>query len=298
MGTTEPDPEGDEPGFVDAHHHLWDLERHRYDWLSGDGWPEETEVIGEYASIRRSYRADDLLRDAAGNGLIATVHVQADWSGPDPVDETRWLQQVADTAGIPNAIVAYADVSASDIEDVLGRHLRYRNVRGIRSMPHEVLPMAPAFRRGVAAVGRAGLTYDLRASPDNAADCCSLLDALPAVTFIVGHTGEPLGRSAEHRLLWRTAMGQLAERPNVAVKSLRARHARPRLDRRVHPALGAGHHRLFGTDRCMFGTNWPVDGLYGTYGDLVRAYRQIIAPFSAGERRALLNANAQRLYRI
>jgi predicted TIM-barrel fold metal-dependent hydrolase len=289
---------GAAPAFVDAHHHLWDLEHHRYDWLTGDGWPEETEVIGEYAAIRRTYLAGDLLRDAADCGLTKTVHVQADLSEDDPAIETRWLEQVASATGIPTAIVAYVDVADRHVDEVLARHLEHPRVRGVRSTPGDVRPWDAAFRRGVAAVGRAGLTYDLRATPDNAAECAALADALPAVTFIVGHTGEPLSRTEEHRLAWRAGMRLLAERPNVAVKisGLGMRDHAWTVDS-IRPWV-LDTIDIFGPQRCLFGTNWPVDALYSSYRALVEAYRTIIEPFSAQERRAMSSANAERLYRI
>ena len=284
--------------FVDVHHHFWDLERHRYDWLSGEGWPEETEVIGDYHAIRRTYLPEDFVRDAAGSGLTQTVHVQADWSGPDPVDETRWLQSLADKTGLPTAIVGYADLADPAIEEILAAHAASPNFRGIRSTPDDTRPDDASFRRGIAALEKASLSYDLRGTPDNAADAARLAADFGGLSFIVGHTGEPRGRTEADRAAWRLAMRRLAEPPNVAVKisGLGMRdHAwtvesiRPWILETID---------IFGVDRCMFGTNWPVDGLYSTYRDLVAAYRMVVAPFSLAEQHALLAANAERLYRI
>jgi predicted TIM-barrel fold metal-dependent hydrolase len=284
--------------FVDAHHHLWDLERHEYDWLREPGWPEETEVLGDYAAIRRTYLATDLLRDAAGSGLVKSVHVQADWSGRDPVDETRWLQGVADATGVPTAIVAHADLASPAIESVLARHLASPNVRGIRSTPSETQPDEPAFRRGIAALGRARLSYDLRATPMNAVAAARLAASFPDITFIVGHAGEPLGRAPGDHASWRSGMQRLAEPPNVMVKisGLGMRDHSWTVDS-IRPWV-LGTIEVFGVHRCMFGTNWPVDSLYSSYTDLVSAYRAIVASLSAGEQAALLAGNAERIYRI
>ncbi len=147
-------------------------------------------------------------------------------------------------------------------------------------------------------MGRAGLSYDLRATPDDAAQCATLADALPELSFIVGHTGEPLGPSDGQRVQWRSGMRMLAERPNVSVKisglGMRDHHwtidsIRPWILETID---------IFGPDRCLFGTNWPVDSLYSSYDTLVAAYRTIIEPFTVAERRAMLSANAERLYRI
>ena len=284
--------------FVDAHHHLWDTVTHQYDWLSGDGWPEETAVIGAYAPIRGPYLAKDLLRDAAGTGLTKSVHVQADWSGPDPVDETVWLEEENRRTGLPTAIVAHVALASETAEVDIDRHRAYPSVRGIRSTPNELAPDDLAFRRGMGALERAGLSYDLRLTPDNAPACAGLIEAFPNVLFIVGHTGEPLGRDAAARSAWTQAMRLAAPSPNVVVKisGLGMRDHRWTVDS-IRPWI-LDTIALFGPERCMFGTNWPVDRLYSSYATLVSAYRAIIADLSTTEQAALLAHTAERVYRI
>ncbi|MDX1433502.1 MAG: amidohydrolase, partial [Gammaproteobacteria bacterium] len=80
--------------IVDAHHHLWDLERNYYPWLCDRINPHF--FLGDYAAIRRSYLPADYRRDAAGHNVVATVHVDAEWDRADQVGETRWLSGVAD----------------------------------------------------------------------------------------------------------------------------------------------------------------------------------------------------------
>lgn len=284
--------------FVDAHHHLWDLERHPYEWLSEPGWDEETAVLGDYRAIRRSYLAAEMLRDASGTGLLKTVHIQADWSGSDPVAETTWLDSCADEAGIPTAIVGYADPSDPQLIDVLDRHMTSSRFRGIRCTPGETRPTEANFRRGIRQIGQAGLSFDLRATPENIVETSALAREIDSVLFIVGHTGEPLGRCDTDRRAWRTAMRRLSPLPNVAIKisglGMRDHHwsvdsIRPWVLETID---------MFGVERCMFGTNWPVDSLYSTYAQLVDAYRAIVAPFNEVEQRNLLGGNAERLYRI
>jgi predicted TIM-barrel fold metal-dependent hydrolase len=284
--------------FVDAHHHLWDLERHHYAWLKEPGWDEETAVLGDYSAIRRTYLAEDMIRDAMGTGLAKTVHVQADWSGADDGDETNWLEACGDATGVPSAIVAHADPSDPQLEVVLARHLASGRLRGIRCSPSETRLVDDTFRRGVERIGRVGLSFDLRATPGNAAEAAALAGRLGDVTFIVGHTGEPQGRSEADRAIWRVAIRRLAGVPNVAIKisGLGMRDHRWTTDSITPWVLEAID--VFGIDRCLFGTNWPVDSLYSTYGQLVAAYRSIVGSFSAAEQRALLGGNAERLYRI
>ncbi len=77
------------PRIVDAHHHLWNLDRNYYPWLSDR--PEEHFFLGDYGALKKNYLPDDYRRDAAGFDVVATVHCEAEWDREDQVGETRWL---------------------------------------------------------------------------------------------------------------------------------------------------------------------------------------------------------------
>ena len=121
--------------IVDAHHHLWDLENKdtSYAWLMVS---EGEAFFGDYAAIRKSYKLEDYLEDAKNQNVIKSVHVQAEHDDDKPVSETAWLQKIADThpSQLPNAIVAFADFSKSNISEILDQHQEYKNIRGIRQI--------------------------------------------------------------------------------------------------------------------------------------------------------------------
>ena len=107
--------------IVDAHHHLWDLNALRYPWLLD---PSSEQIFGGIDPIRCDYRLSDYRADGAAQALVKSVHVQADAHRADTLAETHWLQALADderNQGFPHAIVAYADLSAPDVEDVLAQ---------------------------------------------------------------------------------------------------------------------------------------------------------------------------------
>lgn len=280
--------------FIDTHHHLWQLERFRYDWLSGN----RDSVLGDCAALRVDYTVDDLLADFAGSNVVKSIHVEADYSGPDPVEETRWLQSIADRQGFPHAIVVYCDLERDGADAELARHVESPNLRGIRIRSHPEDPDVGPFQRNYAALERFNLSYELNATPDKLRSGRDVAIAHPGIQVILGHTGMPLERSAEYFRTWRAAMRNLAGAQNVAVKI---------------SGLGMIQHRwtvdsirpwvletieLFGADRCMFGTNFPVDKLYSSYQMLVDAYREIIAGFGREEQEKLLYRNAEKFYRI
>lgn len=292
---------------IDAHHHLWDLDAVRYPWLSG---PPVDAHFGPYEKIRRHYRIADFLRDIRPQHVVKSVHVEAGADPADAIAETRWLQGVADRHGYPHGIVAHADLAAPDARARLEGHSRFPNVRGIRQMlrrPGELargsaarpsLLSEPAWRRGFALLRELGLSFDLQAPPPLMAEAAALAAAFPDVPIALTHAGLPLDRSPEGLVAWRTGMQRLAERPNVVVKV----SGIPMTDWRwtvdsLRPVV-LDTIDIFGVDRAMFGSNFPVDGLYSDYGALFDAYRTIVSGFSPDEQRRLFHDNAQRFYRL
>lgn len=284
--------------FVDAHHHLWDLNANKYAWLEGNGDPNTTNWIGEYNSIRCNYLIEDYLSDARSCGLVKSVHVQAGWNDENLRGETEWLQQLADVYHFPNAIVAEVDLRAPDVEIQLNLLTEYHNFRGVRMLPMNNLVNDPKFLRGLTCLDRLKLTYDLNTRVPYMKEGVELAQKFPDTFFMINNTGNPMERSKEYFQTWQKQISELAALPNVLVKI---------------SGLGMSDHAwtiktiepwiltvidLFGTDRSMFATNWPVDRLYSTFKDLINAYHRITAPFSPAEKEAMFSANAERYYRI
>src|SRR5579862_3528365 len=115
--------------FIDAHHHFQDLTHHCYSWLSDKDAPEKLE--GDLALIRRDYLPKDYRSDLDSVDLAKSVHIQHGWDASDPVGETRWLERVVDSEGLPDAIVFYADLASPDVEATLEAHASCSRVRGV-----------------------------------------------------------------------------------------------------------------------------------------------------------------------
>ncbi|MBV8095110.1 MAG: hypothetical protein JO110_18145 [Acetobacteraceae bacterium] len=103
--------------MTDAHHHLWDLCRHHYPWLSGRTDPHL--FLGDYSKLRRDYPPEDYLHDSALHNVLATVHCEAEMDRACQVEETLWLTEVNARYGFPNAIVAHAWFHTEDAEEIL-----------------------------------------------------------------------------------------------------------------------------------------------------------------------------------
>ncbi|MFH0296278.1 amidohydrolase family protein [Bradyrhizobium sp. 31Argb] len=291
--------------IVDAHHHIWrqaDLA-----WLSG---PMQPRIFGPYEPIRRDYPIREYLDDLAGTGVIRSVYVQTNWPTDRSEDETAWVQQTAGEHGWPHAIVAYADFSASDVRPQLDRLARYPLVRGVRMQLHwhenplyrfvarADLCADPVIRRNVARLADYGWSFDLQVFAPQMADAAGLAEACPDVTFILQHAGMLEDLSPEGRAAWRTGMARLASCPNVVSKL---------------SGLGTFIHRnnlahirgviedtvnIFGAERCLFGSNFPIEKLWTSYRELIATYRAATVQLRGEQRDALFRATAMRVYRI
>ncbi len=292
--------------IVDAHIHLWNLDENYYPWLSDGDRPS---VVSDYSSLRRNYLVTDFLNDAASLEVIAAVHIQAEHDPRDHLRETRWLQGVADSAtsrGIPQAIVANADLAATDAEALLDAHCTFANVRGIRQALHRRLDsvppydplLDPSFRKNFYLLSKYRLSFDLQFFPHQGLAVEALVRAHPGVQFILTHAGMPLWRDAERLGLWRNSMIQLARYPNVATKISGFGMYDSTWDAKsIEPVLALAIEH-FSPARCMLASNFPVEGINKSYVDVWRIYSQYFATWSAAERQALFCDNALRYYRI
>lgn len=291
--------------IVDCHHHLWDL-RNRYPWLQEDAG--RLQVHGDDSAIRRDYLVADLMRDMGGLPVTKSVHVDA--GALDGVAEARWLQAVADQHGFPHAIVAGIRLDAPDAAERLESVAALPNARGVRDILnwHEDpsltyinrpdLMYDPTWRAGLARLERFGLSFDLQIYPHQLADAARLAADFPSIRFLLNHAGMPLRRNAAALGGWRAGMRELAAQDNVMVKISGVGMADHHWTVASIEPIVLGCVEVFGVDRAMFGSNFPVDKLYSSYTDLYGAFGQIVCDFSRDERALLFGGNAAAAYRI
>jgi len=239
--------------------------------------------------------------------------VEANHDPADPVEETRWLQGLADEAdsrGMPNGIVAGADLAAPNAAEILEGHAAFANTRGIRQIlnVHENklfdyigrhLMRDPVWRENFSLLRRHDLSFDMQLYPSQMDEAVALANEHADTQIIVNHAGMFVDRSsvAGYRA-WRDGMRKLAGCPNVTVKisgfamfdhRWTVESLRPYVLETID---------TFGVERAMFASNFPVDRLFGSYEDLWRAYASIVADASVAEKDALFRHNAERVYRI
>jgi predicted TIM-barrel fold metal-dependent hydrolase len=303
-----PDQSSDNIPLVDCHQHFWDLGRNYYPWLC-DSEPVHFRY-GDYSAIKRNYFPVDYLRDAGANRVVKTVHEEAWWDPADPVGETRWVETVAAQHGLPSALVGAALLASDDIEEVLAGHAASSLARGIRNFPHAAADPRDAkrglpgsmddakWRRGFALLDRHGFSCDIQTPWWHGDAMAELAAAFPGTQIVVVHAFLPVDRSAEGLAGWRRALERVAAQPNVAIKiSGLGEKGRPWTLAANRPVIRDAI-TIFGADRCMFASNFPVDRVVGSFATIFDGFRAAVADFSEGDRRKLFHNNAARIYRL
>lgn len=297
-----------DPSIIDAHHHYWDLALRRHPWLCNDS-PIPFRY-GDYRPIRRSHLPADYARDTLGHRIVGVVHIEAEWDPADPLGETRWLHGLLADDPLPQVMVAQAWLDRNDVEEVLAAQASFPRVRGIRHKPRaaeradsvdRTAPGSmsnPRWRAGYRLLADFGFSFDLQCPYWHLREAADLAEAYPDTQMILNHTGLPSDRSPQGFAAWKNAMKTAATMPNIAVKiSGLGNPTVPWSLESVRPIV-LETLEIFGKDRCMFASNYPVDRLVASFDTIFGAFKAIVADLPRGEQEALFAGNAVRIYRI
>jgi predicted TIM-barrel fold metal-dependent hydrolase len=290
--------------LIDTHHHFWNPQDHYYPWLNDAGQPPHR--YGDHGALRRPYLPADYRRDTAGFDLVGSVYMEAEWDPRDPIGEMRYIAGLRAQCGLPSAAIGQAWLHRPETAATLEQLAAFDFVRGVRQKPRaNAAPGGapggmtdPDWLRGYALLRPLGLHYELQTPWWHLHEAARVARDFPDTRMVINHAGMPSDRSEGGLRAWRTALAQLAQCPNVAIKisGIGESGGRWRLEANRRVVLEA--IALFGVERCMFGSNYPVDGLCASFAQIFDGFAQIVAGFNARERLALFVDNARRIYAI
>ncbi len=296
--------------ILDAHHHFWDLRAGYYPWL--DDQIDEHFFLGDYAAMRLEKQLPDRYRQAsAGYPVVGTVHVEAERDRNDQVGETRWLDALHQREGLPSGIVAHAWFDDPACDEILAQHRAASAlVRGIRSKPvtartpQEMRRGGPrsmqddAWLRGFALLDEYQLSWDLRVPYWHLPEAAEVARAFPRTPIVLNHNGFPWDRSEAGIRAWRRAMESIAACQNVWLKV-------SELGLKDAPWTVAGNRQvvrdaiaIFGLQRCIFASNWPVCTLTVSFADLIDGLCEILHDFSDDQLDQFFYRNGAAFYRL
>jgi predicted TIM-barrel fold metal-dependent hydrolase len=278
---------------VDAHVHLWDPAR--ADWYPYLAGMQQLDM-GDISGMCRRFDQPTYFAESAKWNVEKFVHVAAA-APPVLVDETRELDEQADATGHPDALVGgvFPDDGLDEIVRKLDAQLASPRFRGIRIMGEgdDAIPTPGLLQ----ALQDRDLVLDLMVHPDQLGEAATALEGWD-LGVVVEHTGWPRSNEPEERALWRDGMTRLAGLGDHVVCKLSGL-AMPMgsMDPAVFRPWIRESIELFGTDRCMFASNFPVDGMHGSFDDLYGTYDEVTSDLDAADRAKLFAETAERVYR-
>ena len=273
---------------IDSHQHFWHYNREDYPWMGAAHGP-----------LKIDYLPPDLQPLLAASGMDGTVAVQARQN----LRETEFLLELADQYDLLRGVVGWLDMRADDIEAQLERFAAHPYLVGLRHIVHDEADdrfmLGGNFLRGLAALKAYDLRYDLLLFPRHLPIAIDVVKRFPEQPFVLDHIAKPFIKDGILEP-WESDIRTLATFDNVCCKvsgmvTEAAWGAWTQAD--FAPYLDVVFD-CFGVDRLMFGSDWPVCTLAGSYGEVVGIVENYIAALSADERAKVMGGNAIDFYQL
>ena len=274
---------------IDAHQHFWRFDPNRDTWITD-----------EMYKVRRDFLPADLLPVLEKNGVEGCISVQVDQSE----DENDFLLAHAENFDFIRGVVGWIDLRHSDLEQRLEYYKKFPKLKGFRHIlqgeTDRALMLKPSFKRGIELLHKYGYTYDILIYPDQLGYTKEFVAAFPDQPFVLDHIAKPY---IKHRYItdeWKDAIRAVAAYPNLYCKisgivteadwyNWKPEHFNVYIDTVVE---------AFGTDRILYGSDWPVCLVAASYDQVINIVKNYFANFSPDEQAAFFGGNAIKFYKL
>lgn len=273
---------------LDSHQHFWHYELPKHDWIDDD-----------MAAIRQDFTPSDLRDILAANNVDGCIAVQADQT----LAETDFLLEIATAHDFVKGVVGWIDLRSEKLEQDLGRYAGQSLLKGFRHVvqgePDPFFLLRPEFLRGIDLIGQRGYTYDILIFPHQLVSALELVKQFPDYPFVIDHLAKPYAK-AGYFTGWAAGMAAIAKFPNVHCKLSGLITEASYANWTEEEMLPYLQHvlQVFGPNRCMFGSDWPVCRVAGDYGQVKNLVVRSLQGYSAAEREAVFGGNCARFYGV
>ena len=273
---------------IDSHQHFWNYEPVKHAWIDDD-----------MSVIRRDFTPYDLKKVYQENGIDGCVAVQADQT----LEETNFLLHLAEEHNFIKGVVGWVDFRAENIEDVLKQYSKFKKLKGFRHVvqgePDHNFLLRPAFLNGIYKLENYNFTYDILIFPHQLGATLEFVKKFPNQKFVIDHIAKPYIKDGFYEG-WATLMTEIGKHKNVFCKLSGmitegdySTWTPQQIEPYMHLILKA-----FGPDRIMFGSDWPVCLVAGTYKKVKELVTNFIATLSPVEQQAIMGKNAIKFYNL
>ncbi|WP_189637881.1 amidohydrolase family protein [Thalassotalea sp. HSM 43] len=290
--------------LIDAHHHLWDIEKNHYPWLAAKG---EMRFFGQPDPIRVNYLPADFIEDHLKQ-VERSVHIQVGIEPSARVHETKWLQQCHNQSNgrYPAKAVVDIDMLATDVEQQIIAQKQYSITQGVRHIigkSTEENKQLPDFDRdkwlaSLQLLVKHQLSFDLQCTSEQYQQIYTVIRQVPELKVAICHLASPWEQTESGFAHWQQYMAKFAALPNVYMKisgfaMFNHGFIEPMFIKYASQAI-----ELFGAQRCMLGSNFPVDKLYMSYQQLLMVWQNLLSIYDQEQQQHLAYNTAQSFYQL
>jgi len=273
---------------IDSHQHFWKYEPKKHSWIDN-----------KMKVIRKDFMPSDLQNIYTKNNIDGCVAVQADQT----LEETDFLLDLSSKNDFIKGVVGWADLRAENIDDVLKHYSQFEKLKGFRHVvqgeaDHNFL-LRPDFIRGISALEKYNFTYDILVFPHQLGSVLEFVKRFPNQKFVIDHIAKPYIKD-DFFDGWATLMTEIAKHKNVCCKvsgMITEADYNTWTQAQLQPYLELVFE-AFGTDRMMFGSDWPVCLVAGNYQQVKTIITNFISKFSEVEQQAIMGENAIKFYNL
>jgi L-fuconolactonase len=273
---------------IDSHQHFWQYEPAKHEWI------DDTMAV-----IRSDFMPDDLQKIYQENGIDGCVAVQADQT----LVETDFLLELSKENDFIKGIVGWVDLRAQNIEEVLNHYSQFEKIKGFRHVvqgePDHNFLMRPNFLRGIKALEKYNFTYDILIFPHQLGATLELVKRFPNQRFVIDHIAKPYIKDGFYEG-WANLMLAVGQQKNVYCKlsgMITEADYQSWTPQQIKPYMELVL-RAFGSDRIMFGSDWPVCLVAGNYKTVKQLITDFVANLTPKEQDSIMGGNAIKFYNL
>ena len=288
--------------IIDTHAHFYDFSHPELKWV----WLERNfvhPILGNINPIKApQYLVENFHAESRFAGVEGVVHVQSAIGSPNPVTETVWLAEMNKKSPIPIRVVADCSLGGVNAIAQLQQHAKSKLFVGIRDFQAEPMlgrkEIDSNYEASLMWMAKKKIVFDLDCEWMNMGEARKLADRHPDLPIVLEHIGYPRKRSDAYFENWKLAVKDLAKAENVTMKISGVAMTDPFFTKKSLKPWVEICLRAFGADRCVIGSNWPVDRLFSSYDVIMNFYREFIDSLTKSEQKKILYSNATKLYKF